>query len=255
MKLIISNRENIECPKYYECPLCLQIMNNPYINKYGHTFDYECIIESLQHKKECPITKQSLTKKDLFPNYATQNSIETFLKEIGSKYEVEKINTSLRNKNIIPIQEFRNLSDDPMRYATAPPPQNNLGPDLIIATKNGNYETTVALIEAGADVNAKDNYGKTPLLWAAISGSLELAQVLISAGADVHARDFHNMTPLHWASYNGHLNVVQVLISSGADPNAKNNYNRTPLDRASRNGHHEVVRYLKPYKKSGCVIS
>jgi len=52
------------------------------------------------------------------------------------------------------------------------------------------------LINAGADVNAKDNYGTTPLIFAAISGSTEIMQALIDKNADVNAKDRNGRTAL-----------------------------------------------------------
>ncbi len=57
---------------------------------------------------------------------------------------------------------------------------------LIEAAKKGDTVSIKALLEAGADVNAKDNDGLTALMWAAVRGHTETAQALLEAGADVN---------------------------------------------------------------------
>jgi ankyrin len=66
-------------------------------------------------------------------------------------------------------------------------------------------EVTVArlLIEVGADVNARNSAGATPLHEAARRGRLALAALLLEKGANVNARDLSQHTPLHYAD-NGH---------------------------------------------------
>ena len=97
------------------------------------------------------------------------------------------------------------------------------------------------LLLRGADVNAKNKQGQTPLHRARRA---DVAKLLIARRADVHAKDFRGMTPLHWAAFYGHTEVARLLIDRGADVNAKNKYGKTPLHGAAENGHTEVARLL-----------
>ena len=100
------------------------------------------------------------------------------------------------------------------------------------------------LVEQGADVNAKDKYGRTPLYVASEEGHIDVVKYFVELGADVEAKDRFGKTPLHVASRNGHIDVVKYLVEHGADMEAKDEDGRTPLHLASWNGYIGVVKYL-----------
>lgn len=95
---------------------------------------------------------------------------------------------------------------------------------LFDATQNGDIKTLKALLTAGADVNAVDYNGATPLMW---SKNASIAKTLIEAGADVNAKDNSGTTALMFCSYN--VDIANVLIAAGADVNAKDNYGMSAL--------------------------
>ena len=76
------------------------------------------------------------------------------------------------------------------------------------------------LLSASADVNAKDNDGKTPLHYASsewdcdVDKVVDVAQILLSAGADLNANNNNGETPLHSAVYHLNSNIVQTLVSA-----------------------------------------
>ena len=65
--------------------------------------------------------------------------------------------------------------------------------------------------------------------WSA-SGHLPLAEKLLAAGADVNATDTLGQTPLHIAALTGHAQASRFLLANGATVNFKDNQGRTPLD-------------------------
>ena len=65
-------------------------------------------------------------------------------------------------------------------------------------------------------------------------GDLEGVQDYLDAGLDINAKDQNGSTPLHWAALEGHKEIVEFLINKQADVNAKDNTGNTPLDLAIR---------------------
>jgi len=67
-------------------------------------------------------------------------------------------------------------------------------------------------------VNAPNTYGRRPLHWAGLRGHASVVDVLLAAGADTNAKDANGCTPLHWAA-GGNASVVDALLTAGADAN------------------------------------
>jgi FOG: Ankyrin repeat len=87
---------------------------------------------------------------------------------------------------------------------------------LFRATVEGNTDMVRSLVSSpGADVNATDERGNTPLLEAARYGHEDICRVLIAAGADLKAKDRDGKTALMLAVQNNHDDVVRVLKQAG----------------------------------------
>jgi ankyrin repeat protein len=85
------------------------------------------------------------------------------------------------------------------------------------AAVDGEIEQVKLLISKGADVNAKNGDGWTPLQYAASRGHMEIVELLLAHDADVHISGEDNLTAAEYAMKNNHTEVVQLLISKGAD--------------------------------------
>jgi len=98
------------------------------------------------------------------------------------------------------------------------------------------------LLESGADVNARDSLGFTPLHFAAQEVLPEMARLLIAKGADVDARDLDGSSVLWRAIFSAHdhegirNDVVATLVAAGAKPDLGNNAGETPRALAARLG-------------------
>ena len=120
-------------------------------------------------------------------------------------------------------------------------------PSLHDAAETGDLNKVKRLLRKGADVNAKEFNGYTPLMWAvAHTGHVEIVKVLLEKGADVSVRGkSKNETPLGIASHFGGLEIVRLLLDKGADITAKDNDGSTPLMLATRRNHKAVVALLR----------
>ena len=94
--------------------------------------------------------------------------------------------------------------------------------------KEADAATVQAAIDAGADIEARDEYGYTPLMLAtfyyaeAHIRNVEVVQALTNAGADLEARTEYGWTPLMYAARdNENAAVVQLLLDAGADLEAR----------------------------------
>jgi ankyrin repeat protein len=93
---------------------------------------------------------------------------------------------------------------------------------LMHAAAFGNLETLKLLLDAGADVNARNEFNATALLWA--SGQPEKARLLMKRGAEVNIQSRQGRTPLMVAAaYAGNAEVVRLMLSKGADAKARTN--------------------------------
>lgn len=151
---------------------------------------------------------------------------------------------------------------------------------MTIAGEKGNLEVIRLLVEDGkADINAKSSYGVTPLIAAAAAGKGEAVTYLLKNGADATAKDdlgktaliyasnFDDAktlndlisldktslnipdntgnTPLIYSAQRGYLENVKVLLSGGANPNYRNPASGlSALDTAVAEGHLPVVKWL-----------
>jgi ankyrin repeat protein len=108
-------------------------------------------------------------------------------------------------------------------------------------------EVVSFLIAAGADVSAPSrNRMKVTALHSAIAGrDHDSTLALIAAGADVNAKQQDDFTPLHEAAQNGDREIVDALLAAGADPSVTLSSGERPADLARKHEHPEIAQILE----------
>jgi uncharacterized protein len=163
-------------------------------------------------------------------------------------------------------------------FLHATPVSPSLGDRLHAAVRAGSVAEIRQALAAGADVNARDSLGGTPLLEAVLSGNLEITGLLLTGGADINARhgetgstaleyavvrnyaaivnallaakarvDFRykdGQTALHAAAVKGNRDIVASLIGAGAVIDAVDDHGNTPLDEAVLHGRGDTMAAL-----------
>jgi ankyrin repeat protein len=124
--------------------------------------------------------------------------------------------------------------------------QSMSGKDLLNAVTDRDVDAAQiqALLSHGADIDARDEAGRTALLIATHGNRIEVARALIEAGADVNAKDRINDSPYLYAGARGHLEILKMTLAHGADLRSTNRYGGTALIPAAERGHVDTVRSL-----------
>ncbi|MET0624863.1 MAG: ankyrin repeat domain-containing protein [Pyrinomonadaceae bacterium] len=97
-------------------------------------------------------------------------------------------------------------------------PKQALNEQLYEAARKGDAAEVKAVLDKGADVNAKFRYGATAIFKAAERGHTEVVKLLIERGADVNVKDtFYGATAISWALQKGHTGVVRAILAKSAE--------------------------------------
>ncbi len=195
-----------------------------------------------------------------------------FVNGCGGKSQ-EDLDTELANAwaegNINLVHQLLNEGADPnIQVVDSTGKEHSI---IISASAKGDTETIRLLVEAGADLNAVDQNGQTPLHTAACTQTAKLllelgsdvnakdnnrltplhqadnkdiASLLLKKGATLEAKCQNGLTPLHYAASNSQTKIVTLLLDKGADVNALDDRERTPLHYAAMTDETEVVRLL-----------
>lgn len=121
---------------------------------------------------------------------------------------------------------------------------------LHLAAHFGHTTAARLLLDSGADVHAwsKNDLANQPLhASAAGQAPVELLALLLDAGADVNAREHGGFTPIQQCAENGDLAAVQLLLARGADVRAQADDGRTALSFALTGEHEAIASLLREH--------
>ena len=134
---------------------------------------------------------------------------------------------------------------------------------LLAAFIKEDVDTALLLLCQGADVNARDKGGRSPLHRASRGVRTDIVQILLEHNADVNQDSMERITnigssytegwtPLHMASQEGRIKIAELLIQHGADVCCSRNEGWTPLLLASQYGHVKMAELLIQHGADVC---
>lgn len=150
------------------------------------------------------------------------------------------------------------------KAATSPQVSNDGFTPLHIAVMERKEEVVAVLLAAHAEIEARDNHGRTPLHWGPFAyrpqavhiyadlgqphdteyvdpGVAKAINLLLDAGAKIDAVDDEGDTPLHEAARLTSVRGAEALLARGAKVNVKNKAGETPLSIAKASDHRKPV--------------
>jgi ankyrin repeat protein len=118
---------------------------------------------------------------------------------------------------------------------------------LMQASARNRLKTAAHLLENGADTeNVENSVGCNALTFACLSGSFEVVRMLLDHGGNVNARDRFRRTALMAAAASGNIGAALLLLTNGADAQLESKFGTTAADLAAIEGHTEIVALLQP---------
>jgi len=108
----------------------------------------------------------------------------------------------------------------------------------------GKTEDLKAMLEAKMPVNLCDHKGNTLIMLASYNGNAQTTQMLVDRGANVDQKNDRGQTPLAGVCFKGYLDIVKILVKGGANIYENNGMGTTPIMFASMFGNYEIVKYL-----------
>ncbi|MBV8389978.1 MAG: ankyrin repeat domain-containing protein [Mucilaginibacter sp.] len=110
----------------------------------------------------------------------------------------------------------------------------------------GSVDIIKDLFEADPNLNLKDNKGWTPLHYAAQNYLINIAELLIDNGADIEIKDDYGNTPLWRATFSsqGKGEMIKLLLHRGANPNTANDSGVSPYELANTIANYDVKQFF-----------
>ena len=121
----------------------------------------------------------------------------------------------------------------------------NMDKLIINASRDGNVNMMNELLAKGANKNATDDIGMTPLLYACVFGHADIVDILLHAGACNIAACMMASSPLIMATIYRRTDVVKVLVSYGEAIDEQDHNGINAITYAKRGGYNEIIELLE----------
>ena len=99
----------------------------------------------------------------------------------------------------------------------------------MVSTVRDVVTAELSLAQDDINLDSKDNYGRTPIAWAALNGYSAVVEMLLAQGADITSTNIEGQSPLLLAAQGGHVTMVTLLLArEDVDLNARDEHGGTP---------------------------
>jgi serine/threonine-protein phosphatase 6 regulatory ankyrin repeat subunit B len=116
---------------------------------------------------------------------------------------------------------------------------------LLTSARDGKVKSTEELLKSSKrGIEERDSKGRTPLMLSAVSGEAKITKMLVDAGADLKAKDSSGLDAMQTAIRFLRPSVISVLLDAGMDPNSKILTGKDCLMVAVQKGDRELVKKL-----------
>ncbi len=179
--------------------------------------------------------------------YQHASEIKSHVEQIESRPPPRRWPMALAAAALVALAAFviqRNLPQPRTPDVPGPEKPAMVAKTIHEAASRGTAVEIVQFIESSADIESKDDLGRTPLLVAAWNGNLATTGELLTRGANIETVDPSGFTPLACAAEFGHIDVVKLLLSKGAKRMVKNADGADALMIAAGNNQVSVVKLL-----------
>jgi hypothetical protein len=116
--------------------------------------------------------------------------------------------------------------------------------NIIQAAERGDTPAVLQLLQQGADINGRDERGRTPVMAATHGNRVDTVRALIRAGADINIQDNLKDNVFLYAGAEGLLDILKLAIDARANTKITNRFGGTALIPAAERGHVEIVTEL-----------
>ncbi len=214
--------------------------------------------QDVEEKNKLVISKKAgqyaflYSRYDLIVTNAFNANMELciiYFKDFYKEPKMKTLSIRFTDKEILLSDEIDKIynadSIDKLNYVSSITNlQKSLITSLHLAAQNGDLDQVKLLFDNGANIEAQDEFGKTPILCAVEAGKWSIVEFLLDNGANINNETTYQETPLHCAVQEGNLDIVKFLFDRGADIESQNAYDEKPLHLAIKAGRLKIVKLL-----------
>lgn len=124
--------------------------------------------------------------------------------------------------------------------------------ELLATASAGRAEVIASALDTGADIEVRDERGRTALLLAAANDHVDVAELLVAQGADPNALDDKHDTPWLVTGATGSVAMLEALLPAKPDLTVENRFGGVSLIPASKRGH---VKYIRRVVQTGIDVN